>query len=84
MSDKLFVATRKGLFIFERRSSAEVHDWAISTVAFLGDPVSAVLLDSRSGVLYCALNLGHFGVKLHRSKDHGICWQECATPTYPS
>lgn len=79
MSDRLLLGTRKGLFILERRTPG----WVVSTTAFVGDPVSAVLHDPRSNILYCALNLGHFGAKLHRSEDSGLTWQECATPTYP-
>ena len=45
--------------------------WAAGPPAFLGDPVSAVLADPRDGALYAALNLGHFGCKLHRSDDGG-------------
>jgi hypothetical protein len=30
-----------------------------------------------------ALNLGHFGVKLHASEDAGTRWHEVATPAYP-
>ena len=32
---------------------------------------------------YAALNHGHFGVKLHRSRDGGATWQPIATPAYP-
>ena len=31
---------------------------------------------------YAALDLGHFGVKLHRSDDDGSTWNEIATPSY--
>jgi hypothetical protein len=49
----------------------------------MGDPVSAVLYDVRENILYAALNLGHFGVKLHRSPDGGDSWQEVGVPSYP-
>jgi photosystem II stability/assembly factor-like uncharacterized protein len=79
MSDRLHVATRKGLFAFERRGSR----WQITGTAFLGDPVSMVFSDLRDGTLYAGLNLGHFGVKLHRSADGGGTWEEITAPTYP-
>jgi hypothetical protein len=79
MSDRLFVATRKGLFTIERRNGR----WHASEPAFLGDPVTAVLHDARDGTLYAALNLGHFGVKMRRSTDGGKTWTEQAAPTYP-
>jgi hypothetical protein len=77
MSDTLLVATRKGLFTVSRKRK----QWAISAVEFLGDNVSICLADRRDGQRYAALDHGHFGVKLHRSKATG--WEEIAAPTYP-
>jgi hypothetical protein len=79
MSDRLFVGTRKGLFTVTRRDGC----WSVGEPTFLGDPVTAVLPDSRDGTLYAALNLGHFGVKMRRSKDGGATWEEQASPAYP-
>jgi hypothetical protein len=79
MSDRVRVATRKGLFTITRRD----RRWEIGTPEFLGDPVTNVLDDSRDGALYATLNLGHFGVKLKRSRDDGKSWEEIAAPTYP-
>jgi photosystem II stability/assembly factor-like uncharacterized protein len=81
MSDRIYVATRKGLFTL---SGAGEGAWGITHADFLGDPVTMVLDDGRDGTLYAALNLGHFGVKMHRSADHGESWQECAAPSYPA
>jgi hypothetical protein len=75
----LHVATRKGLFAFDPDSG----DQAMPP-AFLGEPVSAVLSDGRTGQLYAALALGHFGAKLHRSADGGRTWTEIAVPAYPA
>src|SRR3546814_17061553 len=52
-------------------------------LGFLGDPVSAFLEDRRDGCLYAALNLGHFGAKLHRSEDGGASWTELPVPAFP-
>jgi photosystem II stability/assembly factor-like uncharacterized protein len=79
MSEVLWVGTRKGLF--RLRSSGQ--DWRIDKVSFLASPVSMVLSDRRDGSVYAALNLGHFGVKLHRSDDGGENWTEVAVPAYP-
>jgi hypothetical protein len=73
----LWVATRKGLFALKGSAG-----FRIDAPAFLGDPVTMVLDDLRDGAVYAALNLGHFGVKLHRSTDRGASWQECAVPSY--
>jgi len=78
MSDRLFAATRKGLFEFRRNG----RGWRIASTAFLGSPVSMTLADPRDGTLYAALDLGHFGVKLHRSEDGGKTWAEIAAPSY--
>src|SRR5918912_3331203 len=71
----LYVATRKGLFIIDTAR------WTLGRPHFLGDPVTAVL--AHGGVIYAALNLGHFGVKVRRSDDRGERWQEIAAPAYP-
>ncbi len=78
MSDRLFAATRKGLFEFRRNGGG----WQVANTAFLGSPVSMILSDPRDGTVYAALDLGHFGVKLHRSDDGGKSWTEIATPSY--
>ena len=82
MSQRLFVATRKGLFSLTAKRgnvgsgrSPEPPSWAL--------PVSMVLPDTRDRTLYAALNLGHFGAKLHRSPDRGKTWEECAVPAFP-
>lgn len=79
MSDRMFVATRKGLFTLTRRSAG----WTITGTAFLGDNVTLVMHDHRDGRVYAALDHGHFGVKLHRSTDGGKTFTECGVPVYP-
>jgi len=79
MSDRIFAATRKGLFELRRDNG----HWAVAKTTFLGDPVSIVLPNPVSGTIYGALALGHFGVKLHRSDDDGESWREVAAPAYP-
>lgn len=81
MNDRLFVATRKGLFTVER--SGDSKRWGVSRAAFLGDRVSMVFPDPRDGTVYAALALDHFGVKLHRSFDGGETWEEVTAPSYP-
>ena len=78
MADVFYVASRKGLFTYKRNGA----DWNAGAPAFLGEPVSAVLKDKRDGALYAALNLGHFGCKLHRSDDDGATWNELAPPAF--
>lgn len=78
MSDRILVATRKGLFVFARGPAG---GWAQAETHFLGEPVSMVLADPRDGTLHAALNLGHFGVKLRRRRAGA--WEECPAPVYP-
>ena len=77
MTQPLWVATRKGLFHLRPESG-----WRIDPPSFLGDPVAMLLDDARDGTVYAALNLGHFGSKLHRSADRGATWEEVAVPSY--
>ncbi|MBB5496524.1 exo-alpha-sialidase [Paraburkholderia sp. MM5384-R2] len=80
MSDRLLVATRKGLFVLQADGEG---GWTLGEPYFVGEPVSMVLPDPRDGSLYAALNLGHFGVKLHRRRAGIEDWEECAVPVYP-
>jgi hypothetical protein len=79
MTDRAWIATRKGLFELRHRDGG----WRIDRHHFLGEPVSAVLPPDGQGRMLVALNLGHFGVKLHRSDDAGGHWTEVAAPAYP-
>jgi len=83
MGDRAWVATRKGLFELRRRGDG----WGVARVSFLGEPVSMLLPPAAAGPhagrMLAALNLGHFGTKLHASDDGGANWHEVSTPTYP-
>jgi hypothetical protein len=79
MRDRLLVGTKKGLFKLRRDGGG----WKIAATHFLGDPISMLLADPRDGALYAAVALGHFGVKLQRSRDGGESWQELSAPAFP-
>lgn len=79
MPPTLLISTRKGLFVAARGP----RGWSIDAQHFLGDNCTLTLADPRDGAWYAALNLGHFGVKLHRSDDRGKSWTEVAAPSYP-
>ena len=78
MADRLFASTRKGLFEFRRKKDV----WSLAHISFLGSPVTGLLHHPADGALYAALDLGHFGVKLHESKNSGESWSEIAAPSY--
>lgn len=79
MQHHALVSTKKGLF----ELSCDHDVWSIGNAHFLGDPVTMTLFDRRDGTLYAALNLGHFGIKLHRRDPGGDRWTEIAAPAYP-
>ncbi|MEZ6106224.1 MAG: hypothetical protein R3B96_08955 [Pirellulaceae bacterium] len=78
MSDCILVATRKE----SSRSRAE-RTAGVERVSFVGQTATLTLADPRDGCWYAALDLGHFGTKLHRSEDRGGSWHEVAVPVYP-
>jgi photosystem II stability/assembly factor-like uncharacterized protein len=77
-SDRMLVATRKGLITLTRGPSG----WSVARTNFPGVPVTAALHDARDGALYAALKHGHFGTKLHRSDDDGKSWNELPAPAF--
>jgi hypothetical protein len=79
MTHRAWAATRKGLFELHRGPGG----WDIERVHFLAEPLSMLLPPDASGHMLAALNLGHFGAKVHASHDAGATWEEVATPTYP-
>lgn len=78
-SQRAWLATRKGLFELGRQGKV----WEIVRVSFLAEPVSMLLPPTVNGRMLAALNLGHFGVKVHASDDAGASWHEVGTPAYP-
>ncbi len=76
---RAWVATRKGLLSLREAGGR----WEIDGVAFRGEPVSAVLAPRDGARMVVALNLGHFGTKLHVSDDAGAHWREVPAPAFP-
>lgn len=81
MSATLLMSTRKGLFVADRGGASAA--WRVSGPHFAGEPVTYALVDARDGHWYCALRLGHFGVKLKCSVDRGHSWQDLTAPAFP-
>jgi photosystem II stability/assembly factor-like uncharacterized protein len=71
----LLVGSRKGLFVLENNAITAHH--------FQGEPVTQVLVNPHDKSWLVALNLGHFGVKLHKSTDQGKTWAAMAAPAFP-
>ena len=79
MSEKILLATRKGLLQLHKNGG-----WSIARASFPGVAVTAALHDARDGTLYAMLKHGHFGSKLHRSDDDGKTWTELPAPAFPA
>lgn len=73
---KVAVSSRKGLFVIG-------PDDTVAGAHFLGDTCNLFAEDPRDGTWLAALDLGHFGTKLRRSRDRGANWEDVAVPTYP-
>lgn len=78
MTDRMLVATRKGLISFARK----IGGWSLARTDFPGVAVTAILYDKRDSTLYAMLKHGHFGSKLHRSQDDGRTWEELPAPAF--
>ena len=76
----LLVGTRKGLFTLQNQGEGR---WTPTRHDFVGDPVTQLLTDARDGARYAALNLGHFGPKLHRLAPGADAWEEISCPAFP-
>ena len=77
---RMLVSTRKGLFVVEGTGAGA----QVVAEHFVGDTVVLSLTDRRDGTWYAVLDHGHFGVKMHRSRDEGATWQEIGVPEYPT
>lgn len=80
MADTLYLSTRKGLMVYRRKTGGWAHD----ATHFLGSITSLALPGADGKTIIVALNLGHFGVKMHRSTDGGKTWTEFEPPKYPA
>ncbi len=76
---KLLLGTRKGLILYEKQTQG----WQFAGDHFLGIPESLAARDRHSGTWWALLDHGHWGCKLHRSRDAGATWQELQAPQYP-
>lgn len=76
---KLLMGTNKGLLILESNGNR----CKLVQHAFEGIPVSYAAVDPRNQVLWACLDHGHWGQKLHRSRDGGATWEQIPTPKYP-
>ena len=79
MSSTIFVGTRKGTFIVDKRGG----QWTPRLAGHAGMGVNFVARDPSAGTLWAALGHGHWGAKLSRSTDGGETWADAAQIKYP-
>ncbi|MEL6670895.1 MAG: glycosyl hydrolase [Bacteroidota bacterium] len=77
---RLLLSTRKGLITYQRSAQG----WRYEGVHFLGIPVTLTHIDRRNGHWWACLDHGHWGCKLHVSRDEGKHWEEVTAPQYPA
>ena len=78
MTRRIYVGTRKGLFVIERSNGG----WRIAEASLLGDPISMLLPGPDNQVTVTQAH-GHFGVKIKRSDDGGRSFEDRPVPAYP-
>lgn len=76
---KAVLATRKGLIVMKPTSSG----WDVERAHFDGVNVTYVATDSKRKEIWAGVNHGHWGPKLHVSKDKGKTFKELAPPKFP-
>ncbi|MGI9542786.1 MAG: WD40/YVTN/BNR-like repeat-containing protein [Cyclobacteriaceae bacterium] len=79
MKTTLLLGTRKGLIVLRKQPKG----WKFEKTHFTGIPVSLAYVDQRDKTWWACLDHGHWGRKLHRSKDEGHTWVEVEAPKYP-
>lgn len=75
----MLLGTRKGLVTYRKNGKG---NWVYNDTQFIGAPVSIAAYDEVSETWWAMLDHGHWGCKLHRSKN-GKDWDELETPKYP-
>lgn len=75
---KALLATRKGLIILKPTSSG----WDVERAHFDGVKVTYVNPDPHTGWIWAGINHGHWGPKLHVSKNKGKIFEEVTLPKY--
>ncbi len=77
-TSRIILGTRKGTIILERGKTG----WRASHLAHAGVGVAYAAQDPRTGTFWAALEHGHWGPKLSRSKD-GVNWADAPQIKYP-
>ena len=79
MENTLLLGTRKGLVTYKKNGLGQ---WHYQDSQFIGIPVTIATYDENTSTWWALLDHGHWGTKVHRSKD-GKVWEELEAPKYP-
>src|SRR6476659_9680759 len=79
MSHHILLGTRKGTLIVDRKNGR----WTPRPIAHPGVSISFAARDPRDGTLWVAMDHGHWGPKLARSRDEGRTWEGLTQIAYP-
>src|SRR6476659_7500102 len=79
MSHHILLGTRKGTLIVDRKNGR----WTPRPIAHPGVSISFAARDPRDGTLWVAMDHGHWGPKLARSRDEGRTWDGLTQIAYP-
>lgn len=75
----LLLGTRKGAFFLQANS--ERKRWMMKGPFFKNSPVFHMCFDERDGkTIYAAVNSGHFGPTIQRTKNFGRTWENSSKP----
>ncbi|MGZ3651001.1 MAG: WD40/YVTN/BNR-like repeat-containing protein [Bdellovibrionota bacterium] len=77
---KAFLASRKGLFVYKLAGST----WKLEKHHFDGVRTSYVSYNPAKKQVWLGMAHGHWGPKVHMSKDKGKTFQELPTPKVPT
>ncbi len=75
----VLLGTRKGAFILQ--SDAHRRTWKMKGPFLESSPIFHMAFDRRDGkTIYAAVNSGHFGPTIQRSRNFGKTWENAKTP----
>lgn len=75
----VLLGTRKGAFVLQ--SDARRRKWKMKGPFFENSPVFHMAFDKRDQkTIYAAVNSGHFGPTVFKSKNFGKTWENAKTP----
>lgn len=77
---KAVLATRKGIIILKPAAAG----WEVERTHFDGVKCTYVTVDKKNKDIWAGINHGHWGPKLHVSKNQGKTFSEVSIPKFPT